>query len=406
MRNYNTARTYFETVLCNHPTEDCEIVPTLKDIRITASYEDENYIGFDGISTSKEGGCKHCGQYISMIKDYKSSCTTIGKYNSKNVILRLVKTMYYCSDCQASTTERLLDVTGNQQKTDGFLKSMIGSLKETVTYSTIARMYKVSVSNVILHFDKAELRENQVDPRSVRNLAIDEVRFIKLKNANYQCVLMDADSRKVIAILETRQQNIVKEHLSKMFTRLDTITQDLWNPYRSIGRSCFPEAKIIADPFHVVRQFMWAFSRTRIALAKEQGLQTNKNWKLLTKRYSKLDERGQKKVTALLEVNPQLMAAHTAKELALEMFSCKDKALYVELLKIFKDFIDENNLVEFQTAYKSAMNWHGEILNMLESSYSNGAIERTNRVIKQSKNIAFGFLNLFRATKLVQYRMN
>ena len=341
-----------------------------------------------------------------MIKDYKSSCTTIGKYNSKNVILRLVKTMYYCSDCQASTTERLLDVTGNQQKTDGFLKSMIGSLKETVTYSTIARMYKVSVSNVILHFDKAELRENQVDPRSVRNLAIDEVRFIKLKNANYQCVLMDADSRKVIAILETRQQNIVKEYLSKMFTRLDTITQDLWNPYRSIGRSCFPEAKIIADPFHVVRQFMWAFSRTRIALAKEQGLQTNKNWKLLTKRYSKLDERGQEKVTALLEVNPQLMAAHTAKELALEMFSCKDKALYVELLKIFKDFIDENNLVEFQTAYKSAMNWHDEILNMLESSYSNGAIERTNRVIKQSKNIAFGFLNLFRATKLVQYRMN
>ncbi len=406
MRNYNTVRTYFETILCHHQTENCEIVPTLNQIKITATYEDDNYIGFDGISTSKEGGCKHCGQVISKIKSYKTSCTTIAKYNSKNIVLRLKKTMYYCSDCNASTTERLLDTMGNQQKTNGFLKSMIGSLKETVTYSTIARMYKVSISNVIRHFDKAELRENQIDPRTVRNLAIDEVRFIKLKHANYQCVLMDADSRKVITILETRQQSFVKEQVSSMFTRLDTITQDLWSPYRSIARSCFPEAKVIADPFHVVRQFMWAFSRTRIALAKEQKVQTNKHWKLLTKRYSKLDERGKEKLIALLDDNPPLMAAHVAKELALDMYSCKDKELYIELLEIFKEFIDENNLVEFKIAYKSAMNWHGEILNMLDSDYSNGAIERTNRVIKQSKNIAFGFINLSRATKLVQYRMN
>ncbi|WP_397428564.1 transposase [Proteiniclasticum sp.] len=46
------------------------------------------------------------------------------------------------------------------------------------------------------------------------------------------------------------------------------------------------------------------------------------------------------------------------------------------------------------------------MLNTFDYNYSNGAIERTNRVIKQSKNIAFGFLNLPRATKLIQYRMN
>jgi len=406
MKKYNTAKTYFETVLSNHPTENFEVTLTLDHISITASYEDENYIGFDGISTSEEGCCKHCGQVISMIKDYKTSCTTIARYNSKNIVLRLLKTLYYCPDCKASTAERLLDVRGKQQKTEPFLKSMIGSLKETVTYSTISRMYKVSISNVIRHFDKAELQETRVDPRSVRNLAIDEVRFIKLKHANYQCVLMDADTRKVIAILWTRQQSIVKEQVSLMFNRLDTITQDLWSPYRSIARSCFPEARVIADPFHVVRQFMWAYSRTRVALAKQQGVQTNKHWKLVTKRYDRLDQRGKDKVELLLENNLTLKAAYEAKELALAMFSCKNKTLYVELLEIFKAFIDEHRLNEFQTAYTSARNWHGEILNMFDYDYSNGAIERTNRVIKQSKNIAFGFLNLPRATKLVQYRMN
>jgi transposase len=314
--------------------------------------------------------------------------------------------MYYCSDCKASTTERLLDINGQQQKTNDFLKAMIGSLKETVTYSAIARMYKVSISNVIRHFDKLKLQEKQVNPRKVRNLAIDEVKFIKLKNAKYQCVLIYSDTHKIIAILKTRQQKFVKEYMFNTFESLDTITQDLWSPYRSIARSCFPKAKVIADPFHVVRQFMWAFSRTRIALAKQQGVKTNKNWKILTKRYSKLDKKGKEKVTNLLNENPQLKAAHMAKELALEMLSCKNKVLYLELLSLFKEFIDENKLVEFEVAYKSVMNWHNEILNMFDYSYSNGAIERVNRVIKQSKNIAFGFLNLSRATKLIQYRVN
>jgi len=406
MRNYNTVKVHFETVLCKHPTDNCEIVLSINQIKILATYEDENYIGFEGKSTSKEGVCKHCGQVIKKIKDHKTTCTTIGKYNSKNIILKLTKTLYYCSDCDSSTTERLLDVTGNQQKTDSFLKSMLSSLKEMVTFSAIARMYKVSVSNVIRHFDQAEFVENQVNPSTVRNLSIDEVRFIKLKHANYQCVLMDADTRQIITILETRQKKFVKKHVSSMFKTLDTITQDLWSPYRSIAHSCFPEAKVIADPFHVVRQFMWAFSRTRVALAKEHGVKTSRNWRLLTKRYSRLDKRGKEKVALLLENNPALMAAHVAKELALEMFSCKDKNLYIKLLQNFKDFIDENTLDEFQIAYKSAKNWHNEILNMLDSDYSNGAIERANRVIKQSKNIAFGFLNLTRATKLVQYRIN
>ncbi|NLY09604.1 MAG: hypothetical protein GXZ11_06935 [Tissierellia bacterium] len=48
----------------------------------------------------------------------------------------------------------------------------------------------------------------------------------------------------------------------------------------------------------------------------------------------------------LLEANPELMAAHTAKELALEMYSCKDKTLYVELLEIFKNYIDEKYFLQ------------------------------------------------------------
>ena len=43
---------------------------------------------------------------------------------------------------------------------------------------------------------------------------------------------------------------------------------------------------------------------------------------------------------------------------------------------------------------------------MFDYDYSNGAIKRTNRIIEQSKSIAFGFLDLQRAIQLLQYRIN
>ncbi len=119
-----------------------------------------------------------------------------------------------------------------------------------------------------------------------------------------------------------------------------------------------------------------------------------------------MDKRGLEKLDTLLNADPELKAAHDAKEMALEMFRCKDKALYLKLLPTFKKLIDQHDLVEFQKAYNSLLNWHDEIMNMFDYDYSNGAMERGNRTIKLTKNISFGVRNLSRVTKLIQYRVN
>lgn len=155
-----------------------------------------------------------------------------------------------------------------------------------------------------------------------------------------------------------------------------------------------------------MRQFSWAFTRTRIALAKEEGVSTNKNWRLLTKAKDKLSKRGQEKLEELLAANPALKVAHDAKEIALEMLRGTDKEKYLRLLPVLKKFIDDNNLVEFRQAYNTLLNWHTEIMNMFDYPYSNGAMERTNRTLKQIKNISFGVKSLPRTLKLVQYRVN
>ena len=406
MKNYNTVKQYFETKLINHPTTDCKLSLNLGNVAITETYEDESYIGFTGRSAGAECHCKRCGQVITNLKQYKTTYTILAKINSKNVVLKLRKKMYHCPDCDSSTVEQLLDVSGKNQKSNSFIRSMLRCLKETMTYSTLARLYKVSVSNVIFHFDKAVFKETQIDRSKVRNISVDEVRLTKQKFSNYQFVIMDSDTKQVLDILESRCANVIQNHLEQHYKGISTFTQDLWKTYKNVALKVISNVKIIADPFHVVRLFMWAFSRTRVALAKKKGLKTNKNWKLLTKAKTKLDKCGHDKLDALLDPDPELKAAHDAKEMALEMFRCKDKALYLKLLPTFKELIDQHNLVEFQTAYNSLLNWHEEIMNMFDYDYSNGAMERGNRTIKLTMNISFGVRNLSRVTKLIQYRVN
>ncbi|HOL13785.1 MAG TPA: transposase, partial [Bacillota bacterium] len=95
-----------------------------------------------------------------------------------------------------------------------------------------------------------------------------------------------------------------------------------------------------------------------------------------------------------------------AKEMALEMLRGNDKEKYLKMLPELKRYIDDNNLVEFVEAYNTLINWHEEILNMFDYPYSNGAMERINRSIKQIKNICYGVKSLPRTLKLVQYRVN
>lgn len=406
MKNYNTVQKYFESTLINYPCEKATLSLHIDYVKIVKSYEDKSYIGLEAISTSTEGVCKHCGQVISRLKQYKTTYTTVAKFNNKNIIIKLKKKMYKCPDCQICSTEKLLDCSGRNQKTNSFIRSMLEYLKETMSFSAVARLHKVSVNNVIRHFDKVNLTETAIDRTKIKNISVDEVRFVKQKYSNYQFVIMDSDKKIVLDVLPTRQQKYVKDYISKHYSGIETFTQDLWRPYRNIAYGLFPTTKVIADRFHVVRQFMWAFSRTRIALAKEQKKATNKNWRLLTKAQKDLSEKGKQKLEQLLAEDPRLHLAHRAKEMALELYRCSNSQSYLELLPTYKELIDSNHLFEFQKAYSSTQNWHDEIVNMFDYPYSNGSMERINRAIKQSKNVAFGFTNLSRATKLIQYRIN
>jgi transposase IS204/IS1001/IS1096/IS1165 family protein len=271
----------------------------------------------------------------------------------------------------------------------------------------IARTHKISVSNVIRCFDEVSKQiEISKDKDEIKHISIDELRFVKSKQANYQFIIVDTTTRKIQEILKDRKQSVIKEHLKNNYKNIQTVSQDLWKPYKTVAKSLYEEVEIIPDRFHVIRQFTWAFARERIKLQKKEGIKTNRNWKILTKRQRNLDEKRKEILEELLKKHKQLEIIHTAKEKAYETFKRQSVEEYREKLEELKEYVKENNIQEFKKAIKTIQVWEQDIENMFKYDITNGVVERINRSIKQSKNIAYGYRNLERATKLVQYRVN
>lgn len=67
-------------------------------------------------------------------------------------------------------------------------------------------------------------------------------------------------------------------------------------------------------------------------------------------------------------------------------------------------YIKAHHLTKFYFIETRLINWDTYIINMYNSTFFNGSIERINRTIKQDKNIDFGFKNLEFATNLIKFR--
>ena len=372
------------------------------DLRTLNSYENDEYIAYEVITSSQEMTCPGCGHLTSSVKDKRTTYPTVGLINEKPVLLKLTKKIYHCHKCHINTIESVAGIEKYARKANEFIKLFIKALNDN-TYSATGRRFKVSCTNIILHFDKYRRTLQEEDVSAIKNIGIDEVRFIPTAG-NYQCVLFNHDTGKIIDILSDRYLPTVTARLLQ-FANIEKITQDFWDTYRRAGKSVFKNVKIITDKFHLARFSTWSYNRTRVKIQKDKKLRLARSWKLQTKARKDLSKLAKRKLDALLSQDQELLHAYKAKEFFLSIIRLNDANEYKVKINKWIDYVKKHNLIEFYAIITTLNNWHEEIINMFDSKLSNGAIERVNRTIKQAKSNAYGFTNLDRSTDLIKMRM-
>lgn len=92
----------------------------------------------------------------------------------------------------------------------------------------------------------------------------------------------------------------------------------MWKPYIELAYTYFPNAEVIIDKYHFIRQTTWAIEGVRKRLQKAMPAQLRKYYKrsrtLILSRYNKLKDENKTACDLRLLYNDDLRRAHYLKE--------------------------------------------------------------------------------------------
>ena len=347
----------------------------------------------------KEHRCPHCGHITTYVKDYRLQTVKDLTVAGNPLIVTVRKRRYICKECNSTFTENNPYIKRYCHFPQRFY---FESIKETLTlqsFTSIAKRVGVSVSSIIRWFDKL----NYPHPKLPEYIAIDEFRG-NAGGEKFQCNLSDPVKHKIIDILPNRDsEDLCKHFLEYTYeerAKVKKVVMDLSTLFRSVAKKLFPEAKIIADKFHVIRVVINSLENVRKRIQKEFHDAKRKWFKrsrqLLLKPEYKLTDDDKIELNRMLNSSHELEKAWLLKEKFYEIFRKETRTEAKRELRDWLLLANQLSVPEFQHCITTFTNWSTEIANIVSENISNGFIEGSNNKIKVLKRISFGVQNFRR----------
>lgn len=347
----------------------------------------------------KEHRCPHCGHITTYVKDYRLQTVKDLTVAGNPLIVTVRKRRYICKECNSTFTENNPYIKRYCHFPKRFY---FESIKETLSlqsFTSIARRVGVSVSSVIRWFDNI----NYPKAKLPSCIAIDEFKG-NAGDEKFQCNLSDPVKHKIIDILPSRNsEDLCKHFLEYPYeerAKVKKVVMDLSTLFHSLAKQLFPEAKIIADKFHVIRVVINSLENVRKRIQKEFHDAKRKWFKrsrqLLLKPEYKLTDEDKIELNRMLNSSSELEKAWILKERFYEIFR---KVTRTEAKKELRDWLllaNQLSIPEFKHCITTFTNWRTEIANIIGENVSNGFIEGSNNKIKVLKRISFGVQNFSR----------
>ena len=193
-------------------------------------------------------------------------------------------------------------------------KLSIDAFHELVPASKIGAQYNVSGATAARYFKYVAFKP----ARLPEVLSIDEFKG-NSGGEKYNSIIVDAEKRKVVDILPNRFENELIKYFSQFPSKTDVkyFICDMNSHFRAVSNACFPNADIVADRYHVIRQVYWAMERVRKNEQNKLSSRFRKYFKksrcLLMKPMEKLSAEEMERLALMFEIAPRLADAYRLK---------------------------------------------------------------------------------------------
>ena len=351
--------------------------------------------------------CPFCGTSTERIHDYRIQKIKHIPLPHKVYDLFLRKRRYNCPNCAKHFAESNPFLGKYQRMTNILKKFIISQFSKVKSAATIAQESNISVPTALRLFDHVSFSK----PQLPETLAIDEFKG-NADREKFQCLLVDPKKKILLDVLKNRKT----DDLCKYFTSFSVqqraqvkyVVMDLSSLFRSVVKSCFTKAKVVADKFHTCRLANWAMERIRKEVQKEFSDHRRKYFKrsrfLLLRRHKNLKTPEEiEQLANMLDVSEKLKNAYRLKEKFYDVMDSRDSKEYVKRFKKWQEEVIRYNLAPFERLMKTVIEWKNEIVAAIATGYSNGYIEGCNNRTKVLKRTCYGLRRFDRMRNRILY---
>lgn len=362
--------------------------------------------------------CPHCGQ--PMLKNGFKTVNALGpSLHYQPTVWSIRKQKYLCkpsADCPTMVTKiaTVKDIDYRNHIAWAIKQRAMMLLTTNQSQKDLAKALGISdwtVRRVITNLDSSFKPNYRWLPR---HLAFDDFKSGKMAPSGMSMILMDIENHRTLDIILSRRNHYLRSY----FLRYDrsarlavqTVTVDLYTPYRRLIQELFPNAIILADHFHVVAQAYRALNQIRIQAMNNAGKGTHQwralkhFWKLILTPAGKLRydnywcraNFGYAQLTdievvhRLLNFDEDLAQAYRYYQDLIFAVSRRSRSQLNQLLTTKLTALPH----PLQKVQRTLRQHKKEILHSFKyEAYTNGPVEGTNNKIKVIKRVAYGFRN-------------
>lgn len=339
--------------------------------------------------------CPKCAEKSSSTYDRRWVRVKDEPIRGKYIVLRIRKRRFWCRPCKKPFTEPVPGIGKRQRTTARFRRALkwacdtFESLKKARKYMgcSSSTLYRLYYQQLIL-----ELKRRQYPWPS--SIGIDEHKYGKNREYRYPefaTVFVDHKNKRIYEAVKGRDSLEVKEQIWHIPGRenVSLATIDLSVTYRRLIREMFPNARIVADKFHVVRLLHPAINRRRKTITGD--VRSNPIRRLLLCSGKKLDFYKRSAVWQWLEHHPELKEIYTAKEAIHGLYRVRGYRRAEDALKRIIDRLGYSKIPELITLRKTLLRWRREILEYFRTGMTNGRTEAFNGKAKLIRKKGYGF---------------
>ena len=336
----------------------------------------------------REHRCPCCGAVTDRIHDFIKDIPL-----GRTTFLHLRKRRYRCS-CGKRFFENNTFLPRYYRATSRLIAQIIFAFKKLTSASETGARYNVSGATAMRYFRCVSHRPKELP----QVLSLDEFKG-NSGGQKYNCIVADPQNRKIFDILPDRFENNLIRYFSQFpsKTNVKYFVCDMNPHFRQVARTCFPNAVVVADKYHVIRQAYWAMERVRKNEQGKLSVRFRKYFKrslyLLAKPMEKLAEDEMNRLALMFEIAPRLADAYRLKNEFLTVIRTKSSTEGRKRLADWLLAVEVMDLPEFHDCTKACHNWFNEIVNFMDVPWTNGFIEGCNNKTKVLKRVCFGMRN-------------